>query len=210
MNTKWFKEFYENKYDFTLPKNDMTVFEKVEKIKHYINKGDKILYLGCGPCIEGALLYKELITYNIGIDISYKILKDNKNCNLKIISDVSNSLPIKDKSVDVVIAFEIIEHLGFVDNFLTEIKRVLKDKGIFILSTPSLSYWKERIRLLFGKDILSDEHPRMFTPKTLKYKLEAHDFKIKKIIGIGRLGRFISVKYPFLSLAGDFLVVSTV
>ena len=46
-------------------------------------------------------------------------------------------LPFADNSFDVVVSIETIEHLEYQDDFLAECKRVLKDGGVFICSTPN-------------------------------------------------------------------------
>ncbi|MEA2329573.1 MAG: hypothetical protein QOE68_4532 [Thermoanaerobaculia bacterium] len=46
-------------------------------------------------------------------------------------------LPIQGKSIDVVIALEVIEHMEDPEAFLREVARVLRDGGTFICSTPN-------------------------------------------------------------------------
>ncbi|MCM8787819.1 MAG: class I SAM-dependent methyltransferase [Candidatus Omnitrophica bacterium] len=52
------------------------------------------------------------------------------------VKDACN-LDFKDKTFDVVVSLEVIEHLLEQDKFLYELKRVLKDDGIAIISTPN-------------------------------------------------------------------------
>jgi O-antigen biosynthesis protein len=52
------------------------------------------------------------------------------------VRDIHN-LNFADKYFDVVCAFEVIEHLDKPDKFLSEVKRVLNEGGIFIISTPN-------------------------------------------------------------------------
>jgi ubiquinone/menaquinone biosynthesis C-methylase UbiE len=49
----------------------------------------------------------------------------------------ATAIPMADKSVDVVISLETIEHIDDYEKFLSEIKRVLTDDGIAIISTPN-------------------------------------------------------------------------
>jgi glycosyltransferase involved in cell wall biosynthesis/ubiquinone/menaquinone biosynthesis C-methylase UbiE len=46
------------------------------------------------------------------------------------------NLKFPDKYFDIVCSFETMEHLDKPDRFLSEVKRVLKEDGIFVLSTP--------------------------------------------------------------------------
>lgn len=47
------------------------------------------------------------------------------------------SIPLEDNSVDIVVSFETIEHIEKYEVFMDEVKRVLKDDGMLILSTPN-------------------------------------------------------------------------
>lgn len=55
--------------------------------------------------------------------------------------DITN-LPFPDEFFDVIISFETIEHLPQPEACVREIRRVLKDNGIFICSTPNIKYTK--------------------------------------------------------------------
>ncbi len=64
--------------------------------------------------------------------------------------NLEEKFPLKENSVDLIIAHEIIEHLFDTDHFVKEIKRVLKPGGFVIISTPNLASLKNRLKLLFG------------------------------------------------------------
>jgi SAM-dependent methyltransferase len=53
------------------------------------------------------------------------------------------SLPFADSSFDLVVAFEVIEHLKRWREMLNEVKRVLKPAGILLVSTPNRAYYAE-------------------------------------------------------------------
>lgn len=46
-------------------------------------------------------------------------------------------IPLEDNSVDVVISLETIEHLDKPEVFVSEVRRVLKSDGVFVVSTPN-------------------------------------------------------------------------
>jgi len=120
--------------------------------------------------------------------------------------DVSNeNLPFSDSYFDVVYAGEIIEHLFDTEHFVSEVKRVLKKDGIFILSTPNLAAWYNRVLFpIFGIQPFFTEvalhryygrkpfkrvgrnpvgHIHVFTTKAIKEFLTVNGFNIKKIKG---------------------------
>jgi SAM-dependent methyltransferase len=56
--------------------------------------------------------------------------------NLRFVQGDARSLPIGDASVDVVTSFETIEHFDRQEDFVAEVRRVLRPEGCFIVSTP--------------------------------------------------------------------------
>jgi 2-polyprenyl-3-methyl-5-hydroxy-6-metoxy-1,4-benzoquinol methylase len=57
--------------------------------------------------------------------------------NIEFIAGSGTAIPLKDSSVDVVVTFETIEHIEEYQQFMQEIKRVLKPDGLAIISTPN-------------------------------------------------------------------------
>lgn len=76
-----------------------------------------------------------------GVDVDADAIKySQKNYSSKNVSFMlgdGTNIPLDDNSVDVVISFETIEHIEDYTKFMEEVKRVLKDDGIMILSTPN-------------------------------------------------------------------------
>jgi len=67
---------------------------------------------------------------------------DNREItNPDMVADLSDGMPFKDNSIDLVQAFDFLEHLEReeVYNLVNEIWRVLKPKGRFFHQTPSTS-----------------------------------------------------------------------
>ena len=63
-------------------------------------------------------------------------------------ADLNHPLPLPDKSFDVVVSVEGIEHLESPHLFLREVHRVLKDDGTLILTTPNIVSLRSRVRFL--------------------------------------------------------------
>jgi len=55
----------------------------------------------------------------------------------------ATALPFRDRSFDLVTAFEVIEHLTDWRALLAEARRVLSDDGVFLVSTPNKGYYTE-------------------------------------------------------------------
>lgn len=83
------------------------------------------------------------------ITCKQRILVDMVN-TADVVCDVNKRIELEDKSVDVIIAGEIIEHLFTPFKFLKECHRILKEGGIIVISTPNLCSLKNRFKVAFG------------------------------------------------------------
>lgn len=95
--------------------------------------------VACGAGYGSAILSKfaRLVT---GVDISELAVAAARSNfagdNLRFQVGNCVNLPFDDRSLDAVVSFETIEHITQQDEFLDECKRVLKPKGMLIISTP--------------------------------------------------------------------------
>jgi len=118
------------------------VWEDLKYLKGFISNGDRILDLGCG---NGRLfqLLKDLKINYLGLDFSEKLIKEAKKRYPEEKFIVANALnpPFKDNHFDKVLSLAVFHHLPSKKlrlRFLREAKRVLKPKGILILTVWNL------------------------------------------------------------------------
>jgi SAM-dependent methyltransferase/predicted nucleic acid-binding Zn-ribbon protein len=106
----------------------------------------RVLDIGCGAGYGSAEL-ASIAMCVLGLDISDDaILYAGEHYRLpKLLFAVASALalPQPDASFDVVVAFEVIEHLEEWRKFLSEVDRVLKPGGLFLVSTPNKVYYAE-------------------------------------------------------------------
>ncbi len=112
-----------------------------------LNKGDKILDLGCGEGRHAITAYMLEHVHAVGVDLSFSDLKitqerfknfdsNDSEKNLSIIQANAMILPFADNTFDKVICSEVLEHIPDYKSVLKEIKRVLKPNGQFAASVP--------------------------------------------------------------------------
>lgn len=171
-----------------------------------------------------------------GVDIDENAIESARLKNVKASKanlDVEN-LPYADGMFDLVIMTEVIEHLVNGDSALQEASRVLSPDGYLLLTTPNLSWYVNRVVLLFGYQPYwtgcgkynlgkfrrgitepSAGHLRLFTGRALVQLLELNGFKIAALNGssIGPIsGLFGSVDKTVArlrwSLAQDIIVLA--
>ena len=134
-------------------RNRMTRYREV--IDFFLkNVKGQCLEIGCGDGLWTVFL-KRHTDGLVSIDLSEKRLKIAKELNKDvnfILCDARN-LPFKDKSFDSICAIAIIEHLPTYaehHKFLKEVTRVLKEKGLFLMSTPNRPIYKIHSMLTGG------------------------------------------------------------
>ncbi|QFG01088.1 glycosyltransferase [Psychrobacillus glaciei] len=115
--------------------------QRYQSIKDLV-KGKVVLDAACGEGYGSDILANQAQKiYGIDIDsesISHAEQKYIKP-NLQFLTGSIDKLPFEDSFFDIIISFETIEHVEeYVQNlFLKEIKRVMKEDGILIISTPN-------------------------------------------------------------------------
>ena len=82
------------------------------------------------------------------------------------------SLPLEDNSVDVILCFDVIEHVRDKDeliNFFKECARLIKPQGYIFIRTPNCNLPMRILFRLAGKSWIykGKEHPNPFTKKKL-------------------------------------------
>jgi len=166
------------------------VFNLIKKEIHSKGKNIKMLSLACATGIFEERVIEELGINVHGIDGTKESIEQAiKRGIMTKIGDVSKKLPYNDQTFDIVYAGEIIEHLIDTRFFLQEVNRILKPQGVFVLTTPNLATFPDRIRFLSGKTPrqIQPMHPylflhiRPFTFQSLRDSLERTGFSIEEI-----------------------------
>lgn len=156
--------------------------------KNYEETNHKLLDLGAG---EGALSLK-LKKFGFDVyatDISAEIFKV-KDIPFKI-ANLDKNIPYTDNFFDCIVCVELLEHLKNPWITMEEIRRVLKQNGLLVLTTPNIHNLSSKLRFfLFNKfygfnatKITSPmEHIHPFTVTELKLMLNENGFKLLKIL----------------------------
>ena len=114
-----------------------------------LSRRKQVLDAGCGAGYGSAVLAKTA-TSVLGVDRSAEAVAfarvEYPAANLRFEEAECLALPVADQSIDLVVAFEVIEHLEDWRGFLREAHRVLTPSGQFIVSTPNKLYYAESRR----------------------------------------------------------------
>lgn len=153
--------------------------EVLEGIKAY--KGDKIdslLDIGTADAIMLDVLAQNLnIKTAVGLDFSIELLSANTNPKLNLVQGDAIELPFKDNSFDAIAATAVIEHVPEPEKMVTECRRVLRQDGICIFTTPDPFF--EHIATKIGH-LKEEQHQKTFKLAELRSLFESQSFKILK------------------------------
>jgi len=143
-------------------------------------KNAKILDIGCG---DGK--YTSLFCHNnnevVGLDIKNRVKPEQKK--FKFIKGNAENLPFADNFFDLIISFDVLEHISDDSKAIKEMFRVLRKNGRLFLETLNrerLSYWtlmlmgrKRKYPLVLAEDCV---HLREYTKCELEKKFKKNGF----------------------------------
>jgi CMP-N-acetylneuraminic acid synthetase/SAM-dependent methyltransferase len=165
----------ENKYGFYKEEID------------FINGLDSgnFLDLGCGRGFFLDCINDRFNKYALEVSGSYYMHINERLRPEKIHIGDLNPSTYEENLFDVIFCGHVIEHVIEPENFLIQIKRILKQHGNLIISTPDFGSviakrFGENFRMLHDKT-----HISLFNTKTLKNLLDKHGFHVDE------------VRYPF-------------
>ena len=123
--------------------NNVTVkrcFFAYEYARNFI-ENKNVADIGCGPAYGSSDMAKYAVNVT-GVDYSQDTIDDNAKqhasvSNLKFVQSVVPPINLPDASMDVVTAFQFIEHIHDQSGFIKDVYRVLKPGGYFLCTTPN-------------------------------------------------------------------------
>jgi SAM-dependent methyltransferase len=166
------------------------------------------------------------LTGMVGVDVFDDVRSDRWDY---LSADITERLPLDDASMECVVAGEVIEHVPNPDHLVREVRRVLVPGGMFVLSTPNLVSWANRVLVPFGIQPLGTEtssevalgrrlrvlgqgnqvqgHLKVFTHRALREILERYGFTVVERHGVptffpppvNRIDRLMARSVPLAS-----------
>lgn len=156
---------------------NLSLLESFQPLVPFDFKDRRVLDIGCGSGGMGEVLGKEGPRY-FGGDYHAHVLKlaPPAKAGRYYMQCSGLELPFPDECFDFVFAFDVIEHLvggaPWHLRFLSEIQRVLKPTGLFLITTPNRWYpFEGHTRLLFPQYLprpLADRYIAWRNPGFLK------------------------------------------
>jgi SAM-dependent methyltransferase len=192
------KSYYEDYWDRPgdVSEEDPTTPERrarlIETLRRYLAPGAAVLDLGCGAG-RFTRWIREAGYQAAGADIAEGALRKAREaapgCEFLTLGE-DGRIPAEDGRFRAVWTTEVIEHVVDVGSFLQEIRRVLADDGLLILTTPHHGPVKNILVAFLAFDTHFDPlgaHIRFFSPRSLGRCLAESGFALLSWNGIGRV-----------------------
>lgn len=163
----YWERFYSNTDSYTDYDNEN--IPRLVRVLGLVKESKRHLDVGCGTGLfTKMMLDKFPDSEGYGIDFSPGAVGvAKKTCAGKFFVADANSLPFEDGFFDTVHSSGLIAHLDDPQSSISEVHRVLRGGGIFLMT---LSDKKHAIEKLWESDNLSKFKPEMMSGFTVKYK----------------------------------------
>lgn len=156
---------------------------RFRKLKKYVNVNDALLDFGCG---YQAFFLKNIasgIKLGIGVDAHIQPQKIGNNVRL-LKYKFKNHLPFNNRHFDKVFMLAVLEHIDLskINVLFKEVNRVLKPKGMIILTTPTTKSKDILEFLAFRLGIISkdevEDHKKYYKRSDLESICDTTGFRI--------------------------------
>jgi ubiquinone/menaquinone biosynthesis C-methylase UbiE len=181
------RQFYEKYHsaNTVIPIDEFKQSERCNYLRFLLkNVQGKVLIIGCGSKDDMSIINDKC--KGVGIDISAEAIKKSKKKYPRFkyfVADATN-LPFPTSSFDCVVCSEVIEHVPEEEKVLLEAKRVLKNGGVFIITTPNWLSWyglaRKIAEKLLKRPFTAADQPidNWSTPFSLRNKLLMYGYQI--------------------------------
>lgn len=166
----------------------------------------KVLDIGCGAGLFGALIKKERGAEVWGVEMDPKVAQSAQGgVDTVLVGDIASLLEkIPEAYFDCIVCNDVLEHLTDPYSVLSVLKKKLSTEGVIVFSLPNVRYFGNLKNLLVHKDwryqdegILDRTHLRFFTEKSICRMFQDTGYQLTTMQGLRPVR---SWKFYFLNL----------
>jgi 2-polyprenyl-3-methyl-5-hydroxy-6-metoxy-1,4-benzoquinol methylase len=117
----------------------------------------------------------------VGLDLHEEGVRILKAQGYHVIAGDAESFDLG-RTFDVIVAGDIIEHLGDLNGFLKSCKGHLQPDGRLLVSTPNPWYWRNTMKAVLHTEVSNNpEHVCWICPRTLRQLVARHGMEVGEI-----------------------------
>jgi 2-polyprenyl-3-methyl-5-hydroxy-6-metoxy-1,4-benzoquinol methylase len=150
--------------------------KQAQEIENNFPAGGKILDIGCGNGFLLSHLKKEKWDC-YGVEPSASVSEMAKNNGVKILAKYIDQVSTSLYSFDVIILFDVVEHLSQPQQMLQNVHQLLKPGGKVIILTGNIDSLNSKLAGSKWSYFNTYEHISFFSPSSIQYLLIANQFK---------------------------------
>lgn len=160
-------------------------------------KAKRVLDLGCVMHDPAAYYSRyflhraidEVASEVVGLDLHQEGVKALCSHGYNVVTADAEAFHFE-KPFDLIVAGDIIEHLGNLDGFLKSCLAALKPNGMIIVQTPNPWYWRNSLKaILFSEVPNNPEHTCWFDPRTMRQLVQRYGLTLGTIAFQSRFAR---------------------
>lgn len=181
--------YYSNDYELTEFFSPITAkrYEEILDGFEHLKQTNNLLDVGSGSAFFAEIALQR--GWNVyGTELTDKTIQQAEKKGINMSKGKLEDIQFESDFFDLVVCIEVIEHVSFPKQFVSEIQRTLRKGGAAYISTPNFdSLLRRRLKGQF--DVIGyPNHLSYFTAKTLKSLFSAHGFTKKSLVtnGISR------------------------
>lgn len=152
--------------------------------KCIINKSNSVLEVGSGIGLIGSYLKSKGVLDYLGLEIDYNTYKKSKELGLNTTHADFSYMKNINKNFDIIMLWEVLEHIQDLGLFLKLAMDKLKTKGVLLFSVPNFKKIHNYDSVLTGDNLFQDEPPihlNFFTKESLSNILTQKGFFVNNI-----------------------------
>ena len=135
----------------------------IQLARRYLTNATSILDIGCGANLDYDKFLADMGKRPICADFTLNFLRlAPKDVRMPLVQADATLLPFADSSFDGVICSETIEHIPHDDRAVTEIARVLRPRGVLLVTVPNLWNASRLLEMVKQRDFTDSDDDRTF------------------------------------------------
>lgn len=161
-------------------------------------RSGKILDIGCsfGGFLDFMRRYGEWELY--GVEINAEAASYANRClGLNVFTGTLQDAHYPDDFFDIITLWNVFEHLHYPKATLLEISRIIRQKGLLVLSLPNPHSIEARIFGPYWAGLDAPRHLYIYTLDTLNRALNLAGFTIKKVVSFSGHHSVLSISMGF-------------